>query len=88
MMDLNEELRDLIEQERNAYNEERVNAESENAQVKKTFEAKIKIMKNKLLVLISPNDIPISSGHDLDSQDITIDDLVRKVSDYIYDLKH
>jgi hypothetical protein len=49
---LNEELRDLIEQERTAYNEERQKYEDEIEQYKKQGDAKVKLIKNKLLVIL------------------------------------
>lgn len=82
---LNEELRDLIEQERTAYNEERGKIENDVEQLQKQHETKIKLIKNKLLVLVSSGD----GGHDksFDNNDLSIDELIRKVSDCVYSLK-
>ena len=53
MSELNEELRELISQERHAYNEERSKFEEEMDSFKKTQEMKVKIVKNKLLMVMA-----------------------------------
>jgi hypothetical protein len=53
---INEEIRDMVEQERNAYNEERSKFDSDLANAKKQFETKIKIIRNKMLVLLPSGD--------------------------------
>jgi hypothetical protein len=50
--DLNNELRDLITQERDAYNEEKLRLEEEVEQAKLSTESKVKLQKNKLLMVL------------------------------------
>ena len=49
---LNQELRDLITEERNAYNEEKSKLEEEIDQARLHAESKIKLQKNKLIMVL------------------------------------
>ena len=72
---LNEELRELINQERNAYNEDRGKMEEECAQLQKSHDMKIKLIRNKLLVLLAGD----SQENTFDHGDAGIDEVIRKV---------
>ena len=52
MADLNSELRDLIQQEREAYNDEKVKLEENVEEVSQQWETKLKLTKNKLLMAL------------------------------------
>lgn len=52
MTALNEELRDLVDQERNAYAEEKIRIQEEHKQELHMLDAKLKIMRNKILMLL------------------------------------
>jgi len=49
----NEELRGLIEQERKAYNDERDKFDSEISRLEKGHEGRLKLIKNKLAMLLN-----------------------------------
>ncbi len=52
LAELNEELRDLIHQERNAYNEEKLRFDEEIEAARRHSEQKFKITKNKLIMVL------------------------------------
>ena len=80
---LNEELRDLIEQERLAYNEERLRAEEEQESSRKSIDTKLKLFKNKLLVLVSSMDQSCYQSIQADTEGPSIDEIIKTLADYI-----
>lgn len=52
MAEINEEMRVLIQKERDTYEEETHRAEMETDKVRKSYEGKQKLMKNRLMIAI------------------------------------
>ncbi len=64
-------MRDLIQLERDAYNEERLKEEEDLDKLQKQHETKLKLLKNRMLMMI-PNQ---------GTEQLTIDEVVKKVID-------
>lgn len=78
-------MRALIEEERNAYNEERVKFEEETDQVKKQYETKLKLIKNKLTMMIA-SDSQNAADRTFDKNE-SIDSTIKRLQDYINFIK-
>lgn len=83
---LNEELRDLIAQERNAYNEEKQRLEEEIEQAKVQSETKFKLARNKLIMVLQNEgylkDL-VRSGH----EQVTMDEAIQRACDAILKIR-
>jgi hypothetical protein len=85
MNKINEELRGLVDQERNAYSEEKIREQEEIKQTLQTYETKSKLIKNRLLIMVQT--YGTSEDKSINLEALSNDDLLKKIQDIIQNMR-